>query len=199
MTQTSLQDIAIAQYHELLGTFAEAAETLPDILNAATELIFTSLLNDGKLLTFGEGRHALNASQFYLQLNANDQQPTLPIIYLDHHLTNAMMPTSATPDAYANHINALGTKGDILVAFYGLNNHPCMIKALAAAHNQHIEVIAIGPSINTHIHTHLHSGDIAIAVPGLGVNTILQQQLAVALLLSQLINIQLFGSNHYHV
>jgi len=206
MTKTNtmeLQDLTIAHFHDHMGASAEAAETLPESITMAAELLFACLVNDGKILICGDGHHSANASHLCNALMSRHGQdrPALPALHIgaDSALQSTLMHQNPKQELFARQITTLGQAGDVLVVLAGPQDSSNVVQAVQAAHAQDMQVIVIGSQQMQQLDAVLVPDDITIAVPGERFATLLQQQLMVALMISDLIDYQLFGSNEEYV
>ena len=194
-----LQDLAIAHFHDHLGASAEAAETLPSHIAMAAELLFACLVNDGKILICGDGHHSANASHLCNALMSRHGQdrPALPAIHIgaNSNLLGTLLHQSSNQELFARQIASLGQTGDVLVVLAGPQDSSSVVQAVQAAHAEGMQVIAIGTQQMQQLDAVLAPDDMTIHVPGERFATLLQQQLMVALMLSDLIDYLLFGSN----
>ena len=194
-----LQDLAIAHFHDHLGASAEAAEILPQQVALAGQLLFNCLVNDNKILICGEGHHSANAAHMCnaLLVRFGQDRPALPAIHVGANspLMSAMVHQQPNQDIYAKQVSSLGQAGDILVMLAGPQESSSATQAVQAAHSKDMQVLTITTQDSTNLGAMLAPDDIAIAVPGQRFATILQQQLMVVLMLCDLIDYQLFGSN----
>ena len=194
-----LQDLAITHFHDHLGASAEAAETLPTDIAMGAELLFASLVNDGKILVCGEGHHAANAAhRFNALYSCHDKdRPSLPAIHIGANgpLMSTLIHQHPNQELYAKQISTLGQAGDILVLLAGPQDSSAALQAIQAAHVQNMQVIAIASQSMQQLDAIMAPDDLVIKVPGERFATLLQQQLMVVMMLTDLIDYQLFGSN----
>ncbi|MCP4790279.1 MAG: SIS domain-containing protein [Gammaproteobacteria bacterium] len=194
-----LQDLAIAHFHDHLGASAEAAETLPSDVAMAAELLFACLVNDGKILICGDGHHSANASHLCNALMSRHGQdrPPLPAIHIGANsgLLTTLMHQNPNQELLARQITTLGQAGDMLVVLAGPQDSSAVVQAVQAAHAQDMQAIVISSQQMQQIDAVLAPDDLTLRVPGERFATLLQQQLMVVLMLSDLIDHLLFGSN----
>ena len=194
-----LQDLAIAHFHDHLGASAEAAETLPSDVAMAAELLFACLVNDGKILICGDGHHSANASHLCNALMSRHGQdrPALPAIHIGANsgLLSTLLHQTPNQELFARQVATLGNAGDVLVVLAGPQDSSTMIQAVQSAHAENMQVIVIGSQHMQQLDAVLVPDDMTIHVPGERFATLLQQQLMVVLMLSDLIDYLLFGSN----
>lgn len=122
------------------------AQLVPDIEKAA-HILITALRNGSKVLTCGNGGSAADAQHFAAELTCKydqDRKP-LPAIALStdtSHLT-ATGNDYSFEDVFARGIEALGQKGDVLVAITTSGNSPNVLKAVEAAQRKGLHVIGL--------------------------------------------------------
>ncbi|HBD23498.1 MAG TPA: hypothetical protein DC023_03615 [Oceanospirillaceae bacterium] len=124
-------------------------------------------------------------------------RPALPALHIgaDSALQSTLMHQHPKQELFARQITTLGQAGDVLVILAGPQDSSIVVQAVQAAHAQDMQVIVIGSQQMQQLDAVLVPDDITIAVPGERFATLLQQQLMVALMISDLIDYQLFGSN----
>lgn len=140
----------------------------PQIVQAA-ELIVYSLKQSGKILSCGNGGSAGDAQHFSSEmLNRFEKlRPGLPAIALT---TDTSTLTSIANDyqfeiVFSRQVYALGRAGDVLLAISTSGNSPNVLKAVFAAHQQNMHVVALTGNQGGQLHELLQAGDVEICVP----------------------------------
>jgi D-sedoheptulose 7-phosphate isomerase len=122
------------------------AQIVPEIEKAASTII-EALKNGNKILTCGNGGSAADAQHFAAELTCkyDQRRRALPAIALStdtSHLTAAGNDYSFD-DVFSRGVEALGQKGDVLVAITTSGNSPNVLKAIAAARQKEMSVIGL--------------------------------------------------------
>ena len=141
------QDIIIDQVGLALETFQMAAETLDSLIEQTSEVMTDCLINDGKIVVCGMGASGALGASFAAQMLSRFERdrPSLPALMLsnDGILTGAIAHDSGPGDIYARQVRALCHAPDILLILSSTGNASALIKAVQAAHEQGVCVIAL--------------------------------------------------------
>lgn len=152
-----------------IQTKQKALELLATPLEAAARLILATLQQDGKVLSCGNGGSAGDAQHFSSEmLNRFEQERRgLPAIALT---TDTSTLTSIANDysyerVFARQVEALGRKGDVLLAISTSGNSTNVNRAIEAAHQCGMAVIALSGKAGGSMQALLQTGDIELRVP----------------------------------
>lgn len=141
------QDIIIEQVGLSLETFQMAAEYLGELIEQTSEVFTECLLNDGKITVCGMGTSGAAGASFVAQMQSRFERdrPGLPAITLstDSILTSAIAHDSGHGDIYARQIHAICHEADILLVISATGNGTAIHKAIQAAHEQGMTVVAL--------------------------------------------------------
>jgi D-sedoheptulose 7-phosphate isomerase len=193
----SLQDRIINHFTDSIQTQQETLATLCELIEYASQRLVSTLLNDKKILSCGNGRSAASAQLFSSALlnQYERDRPSLPMIALstdaatltgianDHHFD----------DVFAKQLRALGQSGDILVAYSAGHHSANIAKAITVAHDKDISVIALTGNNGDMISPLLRETDIEIRIPSNSGAHIQELHILVTHCLCDLIDHQLFG------
>jgi len=193
----SLQDIIINHFSDSIQTQQEAMSGLCELIEYASQRLVSALLNDKKILACGNGRSA-SAVQLLASAMLNQYErdrPSLPVIALN---TDAVTLTAIAndyhfDDIFAKQLRALGQSGDILIAYTDGNHSANLAKAVNAAHDKDISVIALTGGNGGMMSPLLDETDIEIRVPSNSSARIQEVQVLITHCLCDLIDHQLFG------
>lgn len=168
----------------------------PQIVQAAT-LLVQCLRTSGKILSCGNGGSAGDAQHFSSEmLNRFEKtRPGLPAIALT---TDTSTLTSIANDyqfeiIFARQIYALGRAGDVLLAISTSGNSPNVLKAVTAAQQQQMSVIALTGKQGGQMRDLLQPGDVEICVPHHSTARIQEVHLLIIHCLCDLIDESLFA------
>ncbi|MBK8970549.1 MAG: phosphoheptose isomerase [Hahellaceae bacterium] len=177
-----------------------ARDVLPKVIEAAGESIVASLLNEGKVLSCGNGGSAGDAQHFSSELlnRFERERPSLPAIALS---TDTSTLTSIANDysyneVFSKQIRALGREGDILLAVSTSGNSANVIQAIQAAHDRKMKVVALTGRDGGNMASLLTAEDIEIRVPSKSTARIQEVHLLVIHCLCDYIDNALFGPAH---
>lgn len=174
-----------------------AAETLPPLIAQATELMVNALVNEGKILTCGNGGSAANAQHFSSTLlnRFERERPSLPAIALttDSSTITSIANDYSYNEVFAKQIRALGQPRDVLLAISTSGKSPSIVQAVQAAHDREMTILALTGKDGSNMARLLHSEDIEIRVPNTVTARIQEVHLLVIHCLCDLIDECLFG------
>ena len=163
-----MSDRVLAHFLDSVAVKQASAALAPEIVKAA-HLMAQSLLNDGKLLSCGNGGSAADAQHFSGELlgRFERERPGLPAIALttDSSTITAIANDYQYADIFAKQVSALGQSGDVLLAFSTSGNSENVLRAIAAAHSRGLKVVALTGRDGGAIARSLNPEDIEVRVP----------------------------------
>ncbi len=172
-------------------------EYLPPIIELASERLVSCLLEDGKILTCGNGGSAGDAQHFSSEmLNRFERdRPGLPAIALttDSSTLTSIANDYQFEDIFAKQIRALGQRGDILICYTTSGNSANLLNAVSAAHDRSMTVVAISGKEGGKLAGMLGDTDIEIRVSSKSTARIQEVHLLITHCLCDLIDHKLFG------
>ena len=122
------------------------SELAPGAARAA-ELLFAALAADGRILACGNGGSAADAQHFVAELVGRFEQERLPLaavtLSADTSILTAVGNDYGYDHVFSRQVQALGRAGDVLVALSTSGNSPSVLKAVQAAHERDMRVIAL--------------------------------------------------------
>ncbi|MGR9114164.1 MAG: phosphoheptose isomerase [Gammaproteobacteria bacterium] len=193
----SLQERITLHFSESIQTQQEALSHLGELIEFASQRLVATLLNDNKVLACGNGNSAVNAQQFSASmLNRFDRErPALPAIALttDTATITSIANDYHFDDIFAKQVRALGQSGDILMVYTSSGDPANIVKAVTAAHDKNISVIALTGQQGGSLAPILNSTDIEIRIPSNTRARIQETHLLITHCLCDLIDHQLFG------
>jgi len=162
--------------HRISRQFEDSARTKLDAVTALTapiaeavEAMTACLLNNGKILSCGNGGSAADAQHFAAELlnRFEMERPPLAAIALttDTSTLTSIANDYAYDQVFAKQLYALGQAGDILLAISTSGNSPNVVEAIAAAHEREMRVVALTGKKGGVIAGRLAPSDIHICVP----------------------------------
>jgi len=147
----------------------KAHETLAEPIAHATEIMVKALLANGKILACGNGGSAADAQHFSAELlnRFERERPGLAAIALT---TDTSTLTSIANDyeyeqVFSKQVSALGQPGDVLLGISTSGNSKNVARALAAAHEREMRVVALTGRGGGEIGKLLTPEDVHICVP----------------------------------
>ena len=146
-----------------------AAQALAPAIVASGQLMTRCLLQDGKVLACGNGGSAADAQHFSSEfLNRFEmERPGLPAIALttDSSTLTSISNDYAYSEIFAKQVRALGHPGDVLLAISTSGNSENVLRAIDAAHERGLFVIALTGAEGGAMANVLAEGDIELRVP----------------------------------
>lgn len=184
-------------FQESISTKQLSIEVLAEPIARAAQNITQCILNDGKILSCGNGGSAGDAQHFSSEmLNRFEmERPGLPAMALT---TDSSTLTSIANDynfdqIFSRQVSALGQQGDILLAISTSGNSANVNKAVIAAHDREMHVVALTGKNGGELAPLLASEDVEIRVPAESTARIQEVHLLVIHCLCDLIDHQLLG------
>ncbi|KXJ48400.1 MAG: phosphoheptose isomerase [Cycloclasticus sp.] len=195
----SLQERIYQHFSDSIQTKHDTLECLPDAIELAAQTIVQSLLNNGKVLTCGNGGSAGDAQHFSSEMlnRFERERPSLPAIALstDTSTITSIANDYSYDEVFSKQIRALGQSGDILLAYTTSGNSGNIVAAINAAHDRDmLVIIASGKDGGTiSANALLKADDIELRVPSNSTARIQEVHLVITHCLCDLIDLQLFG------
>jgi D-sedoheptulose 7-phosphate isomerase len=193
----SLQDRIYQHFTDSIQTKHEALELLAAPIEAAASRIVDSLLNNGKVLTCGNGGSAGDAQHFSSEMlnRFERERPSLPAIALstDTSTITSIANDYSYDEIFAKQLRALGQEGDVLLAYTTSGNSSNIVAAIKVAHDRGLNVIAVTGKDGGQLDALLKENDIELRVPSNSTARIQEVHLVITHCLCDLIDFQLFG------
>jgi D-sedoheptulose 7-phosphate isomerase len=184
-------------FQESISTKQISADLLAEPLSAAAQMITRCLLNGGKVLSCGNGGSAGDAQHFSSEmLNRFEmERPGLPAVALT---TDSSTLTSIANDysydqVFSKQVSALGQHGDILLAISTSGNSANVNRAIEAAHDRDMQIIALSGKQGGDMSALLTAEDIEIRVPSESTARIQEVHLLAIHCICDLVDHQLLG------
>ncbi len=193
----TLQARITKHFQDSIETKQQAMPVLTELIEFASEKIVEALLADKKVLACGNGGSAGDAQHFSSEMlnRFERERPGLPAIALttDTSTLTSIANDYSFDEVFSKQIRALGQSGDILLAYTTSGNSGNIVKAITAAHDKDLTVIAISGKDGGTVATLLNDSDIEIRVPSDSTARIQEVHLLISHCLCDLIDQQLFG------
>ena len=185
-------------FAESIATKQTAADAIAESIVAAGRVMSEALLADGKILSCGNGGSAADAQHFSSELlnRFEMERPGLPAMALT---TDASTVTSISNDysyeeIFSKQVRALGKPGDVLLGISTSGNSENVIRAINAAHERGMKVVALSGRDGGRMADMFAEGDVEIRVPATRTARIQEVHLLVIHCLCDLIDTTLLGS-----
>jgi D-sedoheptulose 7-phosphate isomerase len=185
-------------FAESIATKQTSAEALAESIAAGGRVMSDALLADGKILSCGNGGSAADSQHFSSELlnRFEMERPGLPAMALT---TDASTVTSISNDysyeeIFSKQVRALGKQQDVLLGISTSGNSENVIRAINAAHERGMKVVALSGRDGGRMAEMFEEGDVEIRVPATRTARIQEVHLLVIHCLCDLIDTALLGS-----
>jgi len=156
-------------FEESIAVKQASGDAINASIVAASECISRSLLNEGKILSCGNGGSAGDAQHFSSELlnRFERERPGLPAVALttDSSTLTSIANDYGYDDIFSKQIRALGHKNDVLLAISTSGNSENVNRAIVAAHDRGMRVVALSGRDGGPMAGLLKEDDIEIRVP----------------------------------
>jgi D-sedoheptulose 7-phosphate isomerase len=147
----------------------KALDVLVAPIARATEIMVRSLFANGKILACGNGGSAADSQHFAAELlnRFERERPGLAAVALT---TDSSTLTSIANDydyeqIFSKQVSALGQPGDVLLAISTSGNSKNVVRAIAAAHEREMRIVALTGRGGGEIAKVLAGEDVNVCVP----------------------------------
>ena len=187
-------------FTESIQTKIDAADSLPEHIARAADILVNALTSGNKILCCGNGGSAGDALHFASEMvnRFERERPSLPAIALntDINTMTAIANDYGYDEVYSKQVKALGQPGDILLAFSTSGNSKNVIHAIKAALSRDMLIIAMTGKDGGEMAGLLSTNDVEIRVPSPSTARIQEVHLLAIHILCDLIDNRLFGSDY---
>lgn len=184
-------------FAESIATSQAAAGQLRPSIVRAGQMMASSLLDEGKILSCGNGGSAADSQHFSSKLlnRFERERPGLPAIALttDSSTLTSIANDYAYEDIFAKQVRALGRSNDILLAISTSGNSENVNRAIVAAHDRGMKVVTLSGRDGGRMAALLEADDIEIRVPATRTARIQEVHLLAIHCLCELIDSALLG------
>ena len=194
-----MNDIARIRAHfdESIAAKRKSAEMLPDKIAAAAALMCRTLRDGGKIMSCGNGGSAGDAQHFSAELlnRFELERPGLPACALttDTSTLTSIANDYAYEEIFSKQVLALGNAGDCLLAISTSGGSANVLRAIEAAHERDVGVVALTGRDGGAMARSLNDADVEIRVPSERTARIQEVHLVVLHCLCDCIDQALFG------
>ena len=147
----------------------EAMEVLAGPLSETGQLMANSLKNGGKILACGNGGSAGDAQHFSAELLNRFEMERAPLAAVALTTDSSTLTSIANDyhydEVFSKQVTGLGREGDVLLAISTSGNSPNVLRAIEAAHERGMKVVALTGKKGGKATALLRDGDINLCVP----------------------------------
>lgn len=163
-----MEERAISHFNEHAAVMQASVALAPKIAAAAARLA-EAITVGNKVLVCGNGGSAADAQHFAAELlgRFEHERPGMPAVALttDTSALTAIANDYGFEDVFAKQVAALGRPGDVLLGISTSGNSPNVLRAVAAAHEGGLNVVALTGRQGGDIAASLTASDTEIRVP----------------------------------
>ena len=185
-------------FSESVATKQAAAEVISERIVEAGGLMSQSLLADGKILSCGNGGSAADSQHFSSELlnRFEKERPGLPAMALttDSSTLTSISNDYAYEEIFSKQVRALGKPGDVLLGISTSGNSENVCRAIAAAHERDMRIVALTGHEGGRMAELYRAGDVEIRVPASRTARIQEVHLVVIHCLCDIIDTSLLGT-----
>jgi D-sedoheptulose 7-phosphate isomerase len=175
----------------------DALAIVAPALARGAEIMTLALIDGHKVLSCGNGGSAADAQHFSSEMlnRYETPRPGLPAIALttDTSTLTSIANDDDFADVFARQVRCLGLTGDILLAISTSGSSPSILRAIDAAHDRNMHVVALTGRDGGKAGEMLREGDVEVRIPGTSTARIQEVHLLVIHCLCDLIDMQLLG------
>jgi len=158
-----------AHFDDAVAVHEQSRDALAPLLAAAADMLFSAIANNGKILACGNGGSAADAQHLVAELVGRFERERLPLaavaLTTDTAILTAVGNDYGFEEIYERQVSALGQPGDVLVAISTSGNSPNVVRAIEAAHEREVHVIALTGKGGGTVGELMTDHDIHICVP----------------------------------
>lgn len=186
-------------FAESIATKQSSVDVISESIASAGEVMCQSLLNDGKILSCGNGGSAGDAQHFSSELlnRFEMERPGLPAMALttDSSTITSISNDYAYEEIFSKQVRALGRAPDVLLAISTSGNSENVCRAMSAAHERGMKVVALTGRDGGKMADLYGDGDVEIRVPATRTARIQEVHLVIIHALCDLIDTTLLGDS----
>jgi D-sedoheptulose 7-phosphate isomerase len=186
-------------FQDSIAVKQQSLEVLIEPIHRAGEAMVNSLLNNGKILSCGNGGSAGDAQHFSAELlnRFEKERPGLPAMALttDSSTLTAIANDYSYEEIFSKQVSALGQASDVLLAISTSGNSANVAAAMKAAQERKMLTLVLSGNDGGLMTGLLGNQDIEIRVPSNRTARIQEVHLVVIHCLCDFIDTQLFGGD----
>ncbi len=184
-------------FKQSIATKEAAIGQIAQSIADAGQLMCDAILDEGKILSCGNGGSAADSQHFSSELlnRFEMERPGLPAMALttDSSTLTSIANDYAYEEIFSKQVRALGKEQDILLGISTSGNSENVIRAIKAAHDRGMRVVALTGCDGGRMADCFGSGDIEVRVPATRTARIQEVHLLIIHCLCDLIDTTLLG------
>jgi D-sedoheptulose 7-phosphate isomerase len=192
-----MEERVLEHFRESIAVKQSSAELAP-LITAAAHAMTQALLADGKILSCGNGGSAADAQHFSSELlnRFELERPGLPAVALttDSSTLTSIANDYEFADVFAKQVRALGQADDVLLGISTSGNSANVLRAIHAAHERGMKVVALTGRDGGPVAQALGPDDLELRVPAQRTARVQEVHLLIIHCLCDLIDAELLGA-----
>ena len=156
-------------FHDHIEVAQRSLESLLDPLEQAITLCHRTVTTNGKVLACGNGGSAADSQHFVAELVGRFERERQPLaavsLSTDTSILTAVGNDYGFEQVFSRQVTALGQQGDILLGISTSGNSANVLKAIDAAHEKGMSVIALTGRDGGQMSARLNDNDVHLCVP----------------------------------
>lgn len=202
MTQIQPMDyysLIANHFQQTIEAASMSVDTVAPQIESGAILMTQALLQDKKLIACGIGSDGLVAQLLVSKLlnNTEQERPALPALALQAAAGDLISTgqNNTSDESVSRQLSALGQEHDVFICVNSERHcHPSIMRAISAAQDRGMHVVAISSAIDESITSLLTPGDANIRVESAQSSSITELHTMVIHCLCTLVEYDLFGS-----
>ena len=184
-------------FAESIATKQDSVDAISESIALAGQVMAQCLADDGKILSCGNGGSAGDAQHFSSELlnRFEMERPGLPAVALttDSSTLTSISNDYAYEEIFSKQVRALGKPEDVLLGISTSGNSENVCRAITAAHERGMKVVALSGRDGGRMADMFREGDVEIRVPATRTARIQEVHLVCIHALCDLIDTTLLG------
>ena len=191
--------IIAENFQSTIETIALSVDNIAEPIQSASQVLVTALLDDHKVICCGNGVDACTAQLFanYFISRFEQERPALPALALaadGSSVTAIGQGSGSISDVFSRQLRALGQAGDVLFCVNSSAGADNLVRAIQAAHERNMHVIALSNGEDAGLGTLLAAGDVELRVEAPRQPRVVEVHTMAVHNLCELVEHTLFGS-----
>jgi len=191
-------EIIAENFQSTIETIALSVDNLAEPIERGSQMMASALLEDRKIVACGNGADAALAQLFACNLLSRfeHERPALPALTLggDGASITAITHSSGVIDIFSRQLRAMGQAGDILLCINSTSGANNLLRAVQAAHERDMFVVALSNTGDSELSTLIRAEDVELRVDALRQYRIVELHTMAIHCLCELIDHSLFGT-----
>lgn len=189
--------IIAENFQSTIETIALSVDNLAEPIESASQILVRALLQEGKVICCGNGVDACTAQLFanYFIGRFEQERPALPALALAADgSSGTAIGSGDISDIFSRQLRALGQAGDVLFCVNSSARADNIERAIQAAHERNMHVVALSNGDDNALGTLLSASDVQLRVQAPRQPRVVEIHTMAVHCLCELVEHTLFGS-----